>query len=149
MEIRVEINPGNSEVQKQAEQVMISWLESQLSCSLKPQAIKITDEVRVEVDGFSQDPLILCEAWAHQGNALSAQKYKIMNDAMKMMLARSVIGTEARAILLFADEKAASHFQGKSWQASALVQNRIEIFVAQISNSTRIEIQEAQRRQRR
>ncbi len=39
----------------------------------------------LEIDGFSEAPRILCEAWAHIGRPKSAQKNKVMADAMKLI----------------------------------------------------------------
>ena len=149
MEIIVGRNPSNSEVQRSAEFEMISWLELQLDCKLSPKRVSVSDGVRLELDGFSQEPLIICEAWAHQGTPKSAQKYKVMNDAMKMVFTRMIIGTHARAILLFADEEAAIHFRGNTWQAAALKANQIEIYVAELSEVLLANIRRAQTNQYR
>ena len=149
MEIEQESIPGNSEVQRNAEFEMISWLELQLNCELRPKRISVSDGVRLELDGFSEEPLIICEAWAHQGTPKSAQKYKVMNDAMKMVFTRMIIGTHARAILLFADDDAAKHFRGNTWQAAALKANQIEIYVAELPEALLANIKKAQTRQYR
>ena len=128
---------------------MISWLELQLNCELRPKRISVSDGVRLELDGFSEEPLIICEAWAHQGTPKSAQKYKVMNDAMKMVFTRMIIGTHARAILLFADDDAAKHFRGNTWQAAALKANQIEIYVAELPEALLANIKKAQTRQYR
>jgi len=127
----------------------MAWLETQLECTLKPKRIMLSEAVRLELDGYSDDPLIVCEAWAHQGTPKAAQKYKVMNDAMKMVLARSILGDQGRAILLFADDLAAKHFRGNTWQAAALKANRIEIFVAALPESLKTDIKAAQRLQYR
>ena len=144
MEIELDSNPGNSLIQRNAELEMISWLETNLNCKLKPKRLMISDDVRLELDGFSENPRIICEAWAHQGAPKSAQKYKVMNDAMKMVLARSILGNQFRAILLFADDLAAKHFRGNTWQAAALQANQIEIFVAALPEALKTEIKTAQ-----
>ena len=128
---------------------MMAWLETQLHCTLKPKRLMLSDVVRLELDGYSEDPLIICEAWAHQGTPKAAQKYKVINDAMKMVLARSILGDQCRAILLFADDLAAKHFRGNTWQAAALEANKIEIFVAALPETLRTEIKAAQRLQYR
>jgi len=149
LEIEPRPNPANSAIQRSAEFEMMAWLETQLECTLKPKRIMLSEAVRLELDGYSDDPLIVCEAWAHQGTPKAAQKYKVMNDAMKMVLARSILGDQGRAILLFADDLAAKHFRGNTWQAAALKANRIEIFVAALPESLKTDIKAAQRLQYR
>lgn len=144
-----ELSPGNSKVQRDAELIMVAWLGREMSCVLEPKRIKLPDGSRLELDAYCEDPLIICEAWAHQGAPKSSQKFKVMNDAMKLLAARSVVGEHARAVLLFADEDAASHFRRKTWHAIALTENRIEVIVANLSEELRAKIRVAQSRQYR
>lgn len=140
---------GDSRVQREAELAMVAWLGHELGCVLEPKRIKLRDGSRLELDAFCADPLTICEAWAHQGPPKSAQKFKVMNDAMKLLAARSVVGEHAKAYLLFADEEAASHFRRNTWHASALTESRIEVMVAKLPIELRAEIRAAQIRQYR
>lgn len=142
-----EINPGDSRVQRAAELTMVAWLGTELGCELKPKRIEFSNGSRLELDAYCEEPLVVCEAWAHQGSPKSAQKYKIMNDAIKLLTARRVFGEHARAILLFADDEAANYFRRKTWQAAALSENRIEIIVAHLPDELKEEIRVAQTRQ--
>lgn len=144
-----ELSPGDSRVQRNAELAMISWLGTELGCELGPQRINLPDGSRLELDAFCMEPLVICEAWAHQGPPKSAQKYKVMNDAIKLLTARRVLGEHARAVLLFADDEAASHFRRQTWQATALSEGRIEVMVANLPDELRAEIRAAQTRQYR
>ena len=139
-----ETSSGNSQVQRTVEPEMVSWLSRELGCDLHPKRIELGDGVRLELDAYNEEPPIICEAWAHQGSPKSAQKFKVMNDAMKLVLARNYVGQSARAILLFADQEAAKHFLGNTWQALALRENRIEVFVAELSEALKSEIRAAQ-----
>lgn len=67
-----------------------------------------------------------------------------MNDAMKLLAARRVVGEHARAILLFADGEAASRFRRQTWHAAALAESRIEVMVANLPDDLRAEIRAAQ-----
>jgi hypothetical protein len=145
----LELSPGDSQVQHIAELTMIAWLGIELDCELKSRRINLPDGSRLELDAFSEEPLIICEAWAHQGPPKSAQKMKIMNDAMKLLAARREVGDHARALLLFADDDAASHFRRKTWQAAALTESRIEVMVANLPAQLRADIRAAQTRQYR
>ena len=111
--------PGDSRVQREAEAVMVQWLSADLGISLVPKRVHLADGSWLELDAYCADPLVVCEAWAHQGPPKSAQKMKVMNDAMKLLAARRIVGESARAILLFADEKAASRFRSRTWACSS------------------------------
>lgn len=144
-----ELSPGDSRVQRNAEFAMVSWLGFELGCVLEPKRIILPNGSRLELDAFCNEPLVICEAWAHQGPPKSAQKTKIMNDAMKLLAARRVVGEHARAVLLFADDEAASHFRRQTWQATALAESRIEVMIARLPNELKADIRIAQTRQYR
>lgn len=104
----------------------------------------------VEFDGMSKDPPIVVEAWAHQGKPKSAQKNKVMTDALKMVWAsRRLVAQDARKILLLADDEAASHFRGNSWMASALRDLGVDVEVVELPNELREAVLRAQERQYR
>jgi hypothetical protein len=128
---------------------MVAWLEIELGCELEPKRIDLPDGSWLALDAYCKDPLVICEAWAHQGPPKSAQKMKIMNDAMKLLAARRIVGEHARAILLFADDEAASRFGRKTWHATALAESRIEVMVARLPDDLKADIRAAQTRQYR
>lgn len=101
----------------------------------------------LEVDGANDLPPILCEAWAHQGQAKSAQKHKLMTDAVKLLYVSKFMPSPPRLILLFADEAAAAHLRGKSWMGQMLKGNGIEIEVVTLPADVRDSIRAAQVRQ--
>ena len=112
---------GDSRVQRDVEPMMIAWLGKRLGVELAPRRLDFADGSFIRVDGASLDPLVLCEAWAHQGPPKSAQKFKVMNDALKLVAARKLFPDRtARLIMLFADHSAAAPFRKGSWRASAL-----------------------------
>jgi hypothetical protein len=72
-----------------------------------------------------------------------------MNDAMKLA-ARRILGEQADAIILFADDEAARHFESeRAWHSTALREARIRIEVAELSEDLRRSIRQAQMRQYR
>lgn len=75
-----------------------------------------------------------CEAWAHHGRPKSAQKQKVMTDALKLVWAEAVL-------------EAAAHFLGSSWMARALIHLGIQVIIVELPEETRVAIREAQRRQ--
>jgi hypothetical protein len=103
----------------------------------------------LEIDGYCDAPRILCEAWAHVGGAKSAQKNKVIADAMKFIYAASLAQVPARLLLVFADAVAASRFRGKSWIAQALQAKGIETHVVELPSDARERILSAQVRQYR
>ncbi len=123
---------------------MLQLLSEELGVDLAPRRVEIEDGAWVQIDGVSDDPPILVEAWAHQGKAKSAQRNKVATDALKLLTAATAFAVRPRLILLFADEVAAAEFRGSSWRAQALRNHNIEIRVADIPSDLRDSITEAQ-----
>ena len=102
------------------------------------------------MDGVSDSPPILCETWAHIGLAKSAQKYKVLTDATKLLFAKEfLIKNKSRCILLFCAPQAASHFKGSSWMAQYLKLKKIEIEIIELPKYIRDKVLNAQKRQYR
>ena len=143
--------PGDSSEQQDAERHILDAVGQQVGVDLEGVRITLASGSWMELDGWSADPLVLCEAWAHIGKAKPAQQKKVMTDALKLVVARSEVGhgRECRAILAFCDEDAAARFQGKSWMAEALRQLEIDVLVVDIPQEVRGSVEKAQRRQYR
>src|SRR5687768_15676625 len=141
-------HPGDSREQRAAESLMLSLLEGTLGLRLVPHRLRTPGGATVQLDGWCSDPLVLCEAWAHQGLAKSAQSAKVMRDAFKLAFAERTIGRPARKILLFACSDAASCFK-KGWHAEALRVFGVELQVVDLASDVREELQRAQARQYR
>lgn len=141
--------PGDSAAQRQAEVGIISALGIQLGVTLTPRRIVMADGTRVEVDGVSDDPPVLVEAWAHQGPPRGAQRDKVLADAMKLVLVGSVRSPRSRLILCFADQEAAKPFisPARTWYAAALRASQIEVLVVSLTVEVREQIRQAQVRQ--
>jgi len=87
---------------------------------------------------------VLCEAWAHKGAPNSAQNFKIMNGALKLVAVANLFpGTAARLILLLADQKAADPFRSGTWRVEALADIGVEAFVADLPEEVRAGIRAA------
>lgn len=114
------LHPSHSKEQQEAERLLVSLLGEQLGVSLEKKRFIFGDRGWLEIDGVCNDPPIFCEAWAHQGPPKSAQRFKVMSDAFKLLFASQLNGKRARLILAFGDEAAAKHFLGESWMAEAL-----------------------------
>lgn len=138
---------GDSTEQKRAEKLLVDGLTRRLGVKLVKKRFQMPGGGWFEIDGACESPLILCEAWAHQGPPKSAQKDKVMGDAFKLVYAAQLHSRPARMILLFGDADAASHFTGRSWMAQALRTNGIEVKVVDLPEPVREAIRKAQKRQ--
>jgi len=105
---------------------MIAILGKALDASLAKKRFELPEGGWLEIDGCCESPRVMCEAWAHIGTPKSAQKNKVMADAMKLLFAVSLAPGNQRLILAFTDESAASHFRGDSWMAQALKEKGID-----------------------
>jgi hypothetical protein len=136
--------PGDSAVQRAAESAILRIAERTLQTRLQPRRLVLADGVRIEVDGVSDDPPILCEVWAHQGPAKAAQVHKVLHDALKLFVAGSAMQPSPRLVLISSDHAAAKRFQGKSWYAYALATLNVELHVVAIPQELRDAIMQAQ-----
>ena len=128
--------------------MMLAALAAQLGLTLHSGKRKLPDGTHVELDAISDDPPVLVECWSHQGPPKSAQKHKVMTDALKLVWAEAVLFPGgARKILALADGAAAAHFRGASWMAAALVHLGIEVTVVDLPADVREAIRQAQVRQ--
>lgn len=140
--------PGDSVEQRDAEALIVAGLSAELGLSLTPRSFALPDRVRVTIDGVADAPTLLVEAWAHQGPPKSAQKAKVVTDALKLLwVDRVLFGGEARKILALADPAAAGHFQGRSWMAAAFRDLGVEVRVVTLPAAVRERIRRAQQRQ--
>jgi hypothetical protein len=143
------IEPGSSSEQREAEREMMANLTAELGVKLAPTYLHIAAGIRMDIDGACAEPLVLVEAWAHQGRAKSAQRHKLAMDAFKLTTARHALGEHARLILLVSDEAAVSHAVGSSWFGYALRVAGVEFKVVELAAETRARLQAAQKRQYR
>ncbi|MGE0227634.1 MAG: hypothetical protein AB7I38_13455 [Dehalococcoidia bacterium] len=81
-------HPGDSAAQKSAEAVALRLLSERLGVELAKRRFRTPEGRWLEVDAVSESPPLLCEIWAHQGAPKSAQKAKVMTDAMKLLYVR-------------------------------------------------------------
>jgi hypothetical protein len=144
-----DVPAGDSGVQREAEAVMLDALSQVLRVPLVPERVHLPDGTWVDVDGVSHDPPVLVEAWAHQGEPKSAQRNKVLSDALKLVHVAKILGGKHRRVLCFSDSDAARPFVGRSWYAAALRDQGVEVHVVALPGRWRTRILEAQRRQYR
>ena len=141
--------PGDSSEQQEAERWLLDCLSRHLGVTLTKKRFFLDGGSWIELDGFCESPLVLCEAWAHIGPPKSAQKNKVMADAFKLLFANALVKGTRKRILLFADCEAAAHFQGKSWMAQCLNKHDIMVEIIELPLELKTKILKAQKRQYR
>ena len=139
---------SDSGTQRAAEPMMLELLGADLGCRLVGKEIG-----GMNIDGVSRSPPILAEAWAHVGKPRGGQYHKVMNDAFKLLYARSMLNRQGcrqpRLILAFADSQAAAPFRGQGWRAQALTAADIEVRVVDLPEGVREDIRRAQKAQKK
>ncbi len=140
---------GDSLEQREAEAVLLASLSALLECDLAPSRVHLPDGAWVELDGLCNDPPVLAEVWAHQGQTKPAQRNKVLADALKLLHVAAQLPVPYRKVLCLSDEQAARPFLGRSWYASALRSLAIEVLVVPLDDATRERVAAAQRRQYR
>lgn len=142
-----EVPAGDSRVQRDAETEVVARLSAKLGVLLAPERIVLSDGSRVEIDAASQEPPIIAEIWAHQGAPKSAQRNKVLADALKLAFVAADTGIAYRKLLVFTDTEAARPFTAKSWFAGALRHYGVDVEVVDIPPVLRAQIGVAQERQ--
>ena len=139
--------PGDSAEQRQTEAMLIDLLATRLGTTLVKKRVSLPGGGWLEVDGASDSPPIICEAWAHIGLAKSAQKHKLMTDAFKLVFVGQILPPKTRKILVLGDMDAVQHLRGRGWMAQALRASNVEIVIVELPKDARERLREAQRRQ--
>ena len=143
-------HPSSSSEQKEGGRALIRALSSSLGVAIiKEQRLELGDGCTVEVDGYSDEPPILCEAWVHYGKPRGSQFDKIMTDAFKLVFIEKRKGKIYKKILLFCDEDARNPFTGGSWQAQCLRDYGIEAKVYRLPKELEQRVKKARKRQYR
>lgn len=103
------------------------------------------------MDGADAGRTILVECWAHQGSPKSAQRHKVLADALKLAWIATTIYPRPRLILCMSDPRAAAPFlpSSRAWTAQALQDFGVEIVVVALPADVRQRVDEAQTRQYR
>ena len=141
-------HPSRSDEQRQAGAALVEALATYLGIPLQDKLLEL-DGCSAQVDGYSEEPPVLCEAWAHVGKPKGSQPDKVMSDALKLLFCEGRLQRKFRKILLFSDESAQQYFTGGSWMAECLRAHEIETITLQLPSGLKAEVENAQRRQRR
>lgn len=126
---------------------MLDVLGERLGVVLNPCRLERPGGIRVEIDGADEDVTGLVECWAHQGPAKVAQKYKLVNDALKLHWIGSTMHSPPRRVLCVTDATAVQHLRGRSWQGQATRDLDVEIEIVELPEDVRLAVEAAQARQ--
>jgi hypothetical protein len=141
---------GDSSEQQDAEIWLLKELSKELGVDLIKKKFDLESGSQMEVDGFCESPVILCEAWSHIGRPIGCQPFKVMSDAFKLtFINKTFFKGHGKCILLFADHDAAAHFEQGSWMAQCLKEYNIEVKEADLREDIRDKVLNAQKRQHR
>ena len=143
------VHPSSSSEQREGGMALIHALSSSLGVALKEKRLELGGGCTVEVDGYSDEPPILCEAWVHYGKPRGSQFDKIMTDGFKLVFIEKRKGKIYKKILLFCDEDAQKPFTGGSWQAQCLRDYGIGVEVYRLPKELEQRIKKARKRQYR
>ena len=136
--------PRRQREQRAAQRLILEGLEQRLGVTFAGHVFDLGDGVRAD-QRLSGPAPTLVEAWAHIGTAKSAQKHKIMMDALKLDWLRRTEVRGAPCILAFADKAAASAFTNRrTWMAKCLRDMAINVVVVPLPRSFEGRILEAQ-----
>ncbi len=121
---------SDSYVQKEIEKTVLKKI------GLKPETIFI-ENVKFCFDGFSDEKKVIAEIYAGIENLKSAQRQKISQDILKMILFEKLKGETFTKKLIFVDKKIYDKLifeESKSWKNLAIKKFNIKLEYVQISN---------------
>lgn len=144
---------SDSSTQRRVEQRILELAGQMLGVELehRPWAEARTNlpgGARVDVDGYCHDPLVYAEVFARQGKLKGGQIHKVAQDVLKLVTIQRCLAPTAQLYMVFADEAAAAALLGRGWLAEATRQWAVKTLVVDLDPALRVELQQAQRRQR-
>lgn len=139
-------HPSSSHEQAAVEVLILEALGERLGAQVTPRRVDLPGGSYVNVDGVSDNPPVFVEVFAHQGALKGGQRHKVAGDVLKL----ATLGkahSEARLVLAFADEIAATSVRNKGWLAEAVSTWGIEVVVVDLPAEVREGLNAAQLRQ--
>ncbi len=141
-------HPSDSTAQQDAESEIVQKVGLKLNCYLKKKSISVGSKQPIQIDGFSESPKVLCEAYARIGELKPAQAQKLSADVLKMLFVEKKLGGHWRKVLAFADERTAQPFKAVSWHSKVVEEFGVEVMVVSLEPETRRLVLDAQKRQK-
>ncbi|HEY4001903.1 MAG TPA: hypothetical protein VGO93_23715 [Candidatus Xenobia bacterium] len=126
---------------------MVAALALRWNTILVPKTIVLESGGELRLDGYNRDEKIAVEAWAHHGRSKPAQRHKIANDMLKLLMVRRLLGDGWRLVLLFADPEAHHFLEGRSWRAKMVSLFGFQIEEVDIPAEVHARVRAAQKRQ--
>jgi hypothetical protein len=142
-------HPSSSSEQQAVGIALVNALSHYLGVSLKSKVLELARDCTVQIDGYSDEPPVMCEAWAHIGIPKGSQPDKVMADAFKLLFCEKLLRKKFRKILVFADDKVKQYFSGVNWHANCLREHNIEVITLRLPAASLNRIEKAQERQYR
>jgi hypothetical protein len=136
----VSTHASDSLAQLDAEPVINQAVAAFTETALAPLRIDMEDDVRVEIDGASEDRSILVRAYAHVGTLVGAQPQKLATDAFKLVWAGRKLGSSRLIIAVIAEEVEAYLRRPTAWLTAALRDSQVEIVRVTIDSEARARV---------
>lgn len=138
---------GDASVQSAAEAVLRAEVSTLLNVDLVARRLSLPDGNQVAVDAVADQPQILCEIFARVGTLKGGQIKKVAEDLLKLITIQRLLPEwrEARIVLVFASEDAASSVRG--WLLGAIRAWGAELLVVPVEAGLREQLLAAQREQ--
>lgn len=146
-----DLHKSSAHVQMLAEDIIFQEIEHLLNIPLeKNKKIYLANNAftYIQPDFYSWEHRIVGEIFAHIGKPKKAQDNKISNDILKMLLMEKISGQQFRKIIVVCDELEYKKLQGMSVLAESIRQFDIEIICADLDETLRNKILEAQELQK-
>lgn len=70
---------------------MVKALGKRIGADLRPRKLPLAEGSYLALDGVSDAPFVLCEAWAHIGGLRGAQPNKVLTDGFKLAFASTIL----------------------------------------------------------
>lgn len=137
-------HPSDSAAWRNAETALLQWLSTRDGISLAPRKFPLPEGGHVELDGYSDEPRVLCEVYSRLGRVAGSTVYKACADAMKLVWLRDTEFPGARVVLLIANEELERRLTaGRGWRPQMLRTYGVEIIRAPVDQATLAALEEA------
>lgn len=122
-----------------AEPEMISRFSKHRGVTLVSKSLRFNiegNQISVQIDGYSENPPYLCEAWSGCKRPKAGQKWKVMKDALKLIFIEKMQGGKYKKVLIFSNKDAQKPFvSDKSWLGACLKKFEVETECIKLSGS--------------
>lgn len=135
---------SDSLAQRVAETSVVADLNAKLSLNLASAKVLLPSGKTVQLDGYNAEERIACEVYARVGKLKGSQSDKLASDILKLLSIERQFGGQWRKIICFVDADAMKTLTNESWLAASAKLFGIEIYLAELPDSMRQSILQAQ-----